>query len=94
MIDNPSHYITATVAAVASSIVGAGVWLVRTILTDTKRLSLLEQRQDLQHREMVMALRSTQDQVEKMQTTNAMSIASQRRIVEMLAHLEQGKVDK
>lgn len=94
MLENPSHYITATVAAVASAIVGGGVWLVRTILTDTKRLSLLEQRQDLQHREMVMALRATQDQVEKMQAANAMSVASQCRIVEMLDRLEQGKADK
>lgn len=91
MNDSISHYFTAAVAAIISAIVGAGVWLVRTILTDSKRLSLLEQRQDLQHREMIMAMRATQEQVDKLSTSSALTITSQIRIVEMLDALEARK---
>lgn len=64
-------------------------WVVRRVLTDTKRLSLLEQRQDLQHLEIVSAIEETRKQVQEIEKSNDITSATQSRIAEVLDRLDR-----
>ena len=93
-MENLREYTTHLVLAIISAVVSAGVWLVRTILTDSKRLSLLEQRQDMQHKEMVEALTQTQEQVSQVAATASVTTLSQVRIAEILERIERKEGQK
>lgn len=75
-----------------STITGAvglfGVWLVRTVFTDNKRLDLLGQKQDMQHKEMMTALAATQAQVGAVGQSNAVAVETQAQIVRLLANMQ------
>ena len=93
-MDSLKEYTAHFVLAVISALVTAGVWLVRTILTDSKRLSLLEQRQDMQHKDLVDALTQTQEQVSQVATTASVTTISQVRIAEILDKMEKREGQK
>lgn len=76
-------------AAIGSAVVAAGIWIVRRVLTDHKRLSLLEQRQDLQHQEIVNAITATREQVAQMETSNNQTTQTQAQIADVLERLEK-----
>ena len=46
--------------ALSAAILGLGGWVVRTVFTNNKQLELLEQKQCLQHTEMVKELKTMQ----------------------------------
>ncbi|WP_170561398.1 hypothetical protein [Ruegeria atlantica] len=74
---------------ISSAVVAAGYWVVRRVLTDTKRLSLLEQRQDMQHQEIVNAIKATREQVAQIETSNNQTTQTQAQIAEVLERLEK-----
>ena len=46
--------------ALSAAVLGLGGWVVRTVFTNNKQLELLEQKQCLQHTEMVKELKTMQ----------------------------------
>lgn len=79
----------ALVTAIASAIVGAALWVVRTILTDSKRLSLLEQRQDLQHKETVAAIEASRAEIRALEATTGQVSTTQAKIADILDRMER-----
>lgn len=73
----------------STAFVGVCYWVVRRVLTDTKRLSLLEQRQDMQHKEIVTAIDATRDQVGRIESTNDLTAQNQKKIAQILDRMEK-----
>lgn len=89
MTDKILEYSQAAVAAIISAVVGAGIWLVRTILTDSKRLSLLEQRQDIQHREIKAAIEESRKDVRALEAATGAVTQTQAQIALILDRMEK-----
>jgi len=85
------EYFNTAVAAIISAVVGFGVWLVRTILTDSKRLSLLEQRQDLQHREIKAAIEESRKEVRSLEVATGQVTQTQAKIAEILDRMDKSE---
>lgn len=63
------------------AVMGAAGWFVRRVLTDSRRLDLLEQRQKLQHAETTRTLDAVVD-------SNRVAMANQAIIVEILKEIK------
>ena len=87
-MDDFGQTVGAAAAAILILVTGAimaiGSWLVRTVLTDTKRLSILEERQVMQHEELMSALQATNAQVAALAKTNCTAIETQAQIARVL----------
>lgn len=75
------------------AILGIGSWLTRTVLTDTKRLSILEQRQMMQHTELMTALEVTNTQVAALAKANSTAVETQAQIAQLLKALAPKEPD-
>jgi hypothetical protein len=85
--DLSGEYVLATVSAIAATVIGAGWAFIRKVFTDSRRLALLEQRQELQHEELVAAIEATKEHSVRVERSNEVAIATQARIVEMLSEM-------
>ncbi len=83
----------AIIAGALATAGSAALWLVRRILTDTKRLSLLEQRQEMQHKEVMAAIGQASKRVEKIEKSNQQTADTQAMIADVLTKLEQRGVN-
>lgn len=88
-MDALREYFHAAIATVISAIVGGGIWLIRTILTDSKRLSLLEQRQDLQHTEIKAAIDESRKEVRALEEATGQVTQTQAYIATILDRMEK-----
>lgn len=88
-IEQLSEYAPAALTATSTALTAAGAWVVRRVVTDSKRLSLLEQRQEMQHQELLSALKATSAHIERIDADNSTATRTQARIVEILSRLEE-----
>lgn len=90
-MEPPEHWMTWAlgVAGAAGALIAR--WLIRTVVTDNKRLTVLEQRQDMQHTETMAALEELQRQVQAADRIQDRITHSQGLIAEALKHLTAGK---
>ncbi|MDK3074099.1 hypothetical protein QO034_13335 [Sedimentitalea sp. JM2-8] len=77
--------------AVTTALAVAG-WFVRRVLTDSRRIDLLEQRQELQHKEVEVALTNLERATRTTESASLMATQNQSEILRMLQDIREGKV--
>jgi len=82
-VNHLQDYAASIVATAVSALSAIAFWVVRRVLTDTKRLSLLEQRQEMQHKEYLAA-------VSRLEKATDSTSANQARIATILDRIDRG----
>lgn len=83
-----SEMSTALVTAVVAAAIGIVTWFVRTVLTNNRRIDLLEQRQALQHEEMSSAVNAVRDAVHAIEKANETTIINQLEIARLVREIK------
>lgn len=68
----------------------ACAWVVRRMLTDSRRIDLLEERQELQNLALATAVESLATRLDRLAQSNDTAINTQAKIVALLAKLSEG----
>lgn len=74
-----------------STAVAIATWFVRRILTDSSRIDLLEQRQELQHKEVELALTNLERATRTTETATVMASHNQSEILRILQDIRENK---
>lgn len=90
MIEKLHDNLLTLTLSVISVISGGIAWVVRRMLTDSRRIDLLEQRQELQNHAIVAAVATLGERFERVAQSNDIAAQNQAKIVEMLAKLSEG----
>lgn len=78
---------SSVMTALFAVVLAVGSWLFRNVLTNGKKLALLEQKTDMQHKEAMTGLGAVKDAVREVNTANQTAIDTQSKIVEMLQEI-------
>lgn len=80
-----------TIVGAALSAASAGLfWLVRTVLTNGRKIELIEQRTAMQHAEMTRAMETMSKELQAVTATNNVAIATQGKMVALLERVATG----
>lgn len=79
------------VLIVATTVIAVAGWFVRRTLTDSRRIDLLEQRQELQHREVELALTNLERATRTTETATLMASHNQSEILRILQDIRENK---
>lgn len=90
MIERLNDYIQPTLFWLASGLAAGIGWLVRRVLTDHRRLELLEQKQELQNHAIVAVIEALSGRFDRLEKSNDLAIQNQAAIVEMLSKMKPG----
>lgn len=77
--------------AAVGVIIAVFTWFVRTVLTNNKRIDLLEQRQTLQHEEMSSAVSAVRDAVRALEAVNETTTANQLEITLLVQEMRRNR---
>lgn len=90
MIEKLHDNLLTLTLSVISVISGGIAWVVRRMLTDSRRIDLLEERQELQNLALAAAVESLATRLDRLAQSNDTAINTQAKIVALLAKLSEG----